>query len=160
MDRRASAGLARNVATLDAFQDRICRILPCAGDRGAMVSRVDTPGRLLYPLFPGGILCDGFRRPACRHRHRARRRGAGRRRQFRGRRGGLCKAGACSDLSGRVRPHDMGDRALSLHRLAATGDRQPPDPGRGVSQAHSRRASAPPEKQAVDYSCGSSSGAA
>ena len=34
----------------------------------------------------------------------------------------FCKAGAAGGLSDRLRPHDMGRRALSIDRLAAAGD--------------------------------------
>src|SRR3978361_1393649 len=42
---------------------------------------------------------------------------------------------ACTadDFLGRVRPDDLGRRALPLDRVATTRDRQAPDQGRGIS---------------------------
>ena len=64
------------------------------------------------------------------------------------------------NLCDRVRPHDLGRRALSIDRHEAAGNLETTDPGRRLSQARRRRASTPAEKQIVDRSRRTSPGAA
>jgi hypothetical protein len=78
MDRRVSARLAGNIRTVAAFQHRICSLLPCPGDRGAVVSFPDPAGCVLHPLFSRGGFCHCVRRVSDRdcdggHRGHARR---------------------------------------------------------------------------------------
>src|SRR6202022_164238 len=160
IDRRISAGLARDISTVTAFEHWICSILRRFGDRGAVVSLPDPAGRILHPVFPGGILRSRVRRfqdwgRGCPRRGRTRRD-----RRFQQRVARFCEAGASGDLSDGVRRHDMGHRALSIARLASTGNFKTPDPGRGAAEARCRRASAPAEKQIVDNSRRSPSGSA
>src|SRR6202051_3119025 len=62
IDRRISAGLARNIPTVTAFEHWICRILRRFGERSPVVSFPDAAGRFLRPVYPGGILRHRVRR--------------------------------------------------------------------------------------------------
>jgi two-component sensor histidine kinase len=73
IDRRVPAGLAGNIPTVAAFQHWICSILRRFVDRGAVVPCADPAGRILYPVFSGGILCHRVRRFPGRDRDRDRR---------------------------------------------------------------------------------------
>src|SRR5258707_1132862 len=160
IDRRVSARLAGNIRTVAAFQHRICSLLPCPGDRGAVGSFPDPAGRILHPVFSCGVFCHRVMRPPGRDRDPNRRGHARHDYQFQRRHGGLGESDASGHLSDGVRPHDMGRRALPIDRLASAGDLRTPDERGGVSEARRRRIPAPAEKQIVDNSRRSPSGIA
>ena len=130
-------------------------------DRRAVVPFPDPAGRILHAVFSGRVLCHRVRRLPARDRDRAGRRHARHRPSISARHtADFARLALLVDLSDRLRPHDMGRRALSIDRLAAAGDLKAADPGRGVSQARCRRAAAPAEEQIVDHSRRSAPGAA
>src|ERR1700730_12866416 len=142
-----------NIATVAAFQHRIRWVLPRFGDRGAMVAFTDPAGYILYPLYSGRALCHRIWRFPGRDGDCPRLGLARHDRQFRRRRlDGYYKTGAGGNLSDRVRPHDMGHRALPIDGRAAAGYLKTPDPRGAVSEACGRRASASAQEQSVDNS--------
>src|SRR5450631_666299 len=160
IDRGVSERLAWNIPANAGFQYWICCLLPRVVDRGAVVFCPDPAGHIFHAVYSSRILRHRIRWFADRDRDSHRRRHARHDRQFQRRPGRFFKSGTAGDLSDRLRPHDMGHRALPIGRVAATGNLKAPDPGGGISKTRCRRASAPAEEQTVDRPRRSSSGAA
>ena len=153
--RRGWQGISR---PSPLFSIGFAALLSCAGDRGALGAFPDAAGCIFHAVFSGRLFRHRVRRPAGRDPDGARRRRTRRIVNF-------------SDA-----PPESARLGLLIIYLMVCGltiwgiehfrsiaaqqrrDLKAPDPGRGLSQARGRRASAPAEEQSVDRPRGSAPG--